>query len=71
MTRIMMDKFTEKARTALSAASEAAFLKNNPEVMPWHLIKALLDQDGGLMPALLDKMDLSSERISEVVDKQI
>jgi len=67
----MMDKFTEKARAALSAASEAAFLKNNPEVTPWHLMKALLDQDGGLVPALLEKMDLSAARISEVVDKQI
>ena len=42
---MMMDKFTEKARGALAAASESAFLKNHIEVTPWHLLGALIDQD--------------------------
>ncbi len=67
----MMDRFTEKARAALSAASEAAFLKNNPEVTPWHLVKALLEPAGGLVRALLEKMDVSPAKVSEVVDRQI
>jgi ATP-dependent Clp protease ATP-binding subunit ClpB len=67
----MMDRFTEKARAALSAANETAFLKNNPEVTPWHLMKALLASDGGIVPALLEKMDVSPARVLEVADRQI
>jgi ATP-dependent Clp protease ATP-binding subunit ClpB len=67
----MMDRFTEKARAAVSAASEAAFLKNNPEVTPWHLLKALLEPAGGLVPALLERMDVSPAKVSEVVGRQI
>ena len=67
----MMDRFTEKARSALSGANEAAFLKNSPEVTPWHLMKALLEPTGGLVPALLEKMEVSPAKVSEVVDRQI
>jgi ATP-dependent Clp protease ATP-binding subunit ClpB len=67
----MMDKFTEKARAALSAASEIAFLKNNPEVTAWHLLRALLDQEGALIPTVLEKMEIPTARISELVDKNI
>ncbi|UCG52260.1 MAG: ATP-dependent chaperone ClpB [Candidatus Latescibacterota bacterium] len=67
----MMDKFTEKATAALGAANQAAFLANNPEVTPWHLFKSLLDQEGGLLPSLLDRMEISSARVLEVVKKQL
>jgi ATP-dependent Clp protease ATP-binding subunit ClpB len=68
---MMMDKFTEKAREALSAASEAAFLKNHIEVTPWHLLKALIGQSGGIVPALLDGVGVSVGRVAELVDKQL
>jgi len=67
----MMDRFTEKARAALNAASEAAFLKNNPEVTPWHLLKALNGQDQVLVRGLLDRMGVSAAHVAEIVDKQI
>jgi ATP-dependent Clp protease ATP-binding subunit ClpB len=70
-TQMMMDRFTEKAREALAAANEEAFLKNNPEVTPWHLLKALLEPAGGLVPALLAKMDVSPAKVGEVADRQI
>ena len=41
---MMLDKFTEKAQAALNDANEAAFLSNHPEVNPWHLLSALIDQ---------------------------
>jgi ATP-dependent Clp protease ATP-binding subunit ClpB len=67
----MMDKFTEKARAALSSANEIAFLKNNPEITPWHLLQALLDQEGGLLPAALESMEVPASRLSGLVDKRI
>jgi ATP-dependent Clp protease ATP-binding subunit ClpB len=68
---MMMDKFTEKAKEALGGASEAAFLKNHIEVTPWHLIKALIVQSGGIVPALLDGVGVSAGRVAELVDKQL
>ena len=68
---MMIDKFTEKARAALNAASESAFLKNNPEVTPWHLLNALLEQDGGLLKSLLEKMEVAPARAAEVVARQL
>ena len=68
---MIMDKFTDKAREALSGASEAAFLKNHIEVTPWHLLKALVDQSGGIVPALLDGIGISVDRVGELVDKQL
>jgi ATP-dependent Clp protease ATP-binding subunit ClpB len=67
----MMDRFTEKARAALSSASQVAFLKNNPEITPWHLLRALLDQEGGLIPAALERMEVPVARVSDLVDTEI
>jgi ATP-dependent Clp protease ATP-binding subunit ClpB len=68
---MMMDKFTEKAREALGAASEAAFLKNHIEVTPWHLLKSLVEQEGGVVPALLDSVDASVSGLTELCEKQL
>ncbi|MBP2680932.1 MAG: clpB, partial [Candidatus Krumholzibacteriota bacterium] len=67
----MMDRFTEKARAALGAASEAAFMKNNPEVTPWHLAKSLLAQEQGLIRGLLEKMGISSAQAAAAVERRI
>jgi ATP-dependent Clp protease ATP-binding subunit ClpB len=67
----MMEKFTEKAREAFSKAMEEAFLKNNPETTPWHLLHALLKQDGGIVPALLAKLGLDAGTMESVVSRQI
>jgi ATP-dependent Clp protease ATP-binding subunit ClpB len=67
----MIDKFTEKARAALNTANEAAFLKNHPEVTPWHLVDALLEQDAGLLTSLLEKREIAPARAAEVVARQL
>jgi ATP-dependent Clp protease ATP-binding subunit ClpB len=67
----MMDKFTEKAREAIGTASEKAFLSNHPEVTPWHLLYALIHQDGGIVPQLLERIGVSASVIAEIVGKQL
>ncbi len=68
---MIMDKFTDKAREALSAASESAFLKSHVEVTPWHLLSALVDQDGGIVPALFGSVGVVGTRVSELVARQL
>jgi len=67
----MMDKFTEKARAALTVAGEVAFMKNNPEVTPWHLLKALLGQEPALVRGLLEKMGVSTAQAAAAVEERI
>jgi ATP-dependent Clp protease ATP-binding subunit ClpB len=68
---MMMDQFTEKARGALATASEGAFLKNHVEVTPWHVMSALLEQEGGVVPAVLERMGVRMELARDIVDKQL
>src|SRR5689334_1015823 len=46
------DRFTIKAQEALAAAQRLAGARHNPEVTPQHLLIALLEQDGIVVPVL-------------------
>jgi len=67
----MMDKLTEGARQAINDASETAFLSNHPEVTSWHVLGALLKQEGGLVPPLLEKLGVAPARAADVVERQL
>ncbi len=68
---MMLDKFTEMARSALAEANETAVIAGHAEVTGWHLLGALLDQEGGLVPPLFEKMDIDPARVTEVVTRQL
>src|SRR5260370_655410 len=46
-----LDQFTLKAQEALGAAQTDAEKNDHPEVTPEHLLKALLTQEGGVVPS--------------------
>ena len=48
-----LERLTHKAQEALRDAAEAARTGGNPELLPEHLLYALLVQDGGIVPAVL------------------
>ncbi len=47
------DRFTVKSQEALAAAQRLAGARANPEVDPHHLLIALLEQEGGIVPPVL------------------
>jgi len=50
---IRWDKFTVKSQEAIQQASELASQNGNPELMPVHLLAALIqDRDGIVVPIL-------------------
>ena len=51
-----MDQFTVKAQEALASAQTDAERSDHPEVSPEHLLKALLSQEGGVVPSALGKL---------------
>lgn len=61
-----MDKLTLKAQDAFSTAQNIATEKNHYEIQPEHLLKALVDQDGGIFSSIASKIGVS---ISEIMNE--
>ena len=58
-----LNKYTEKAQEAILAAQQSGERAGHPEVMPEHLLVALVDQQDGIVPALLGKMNVDPARV--------
>src|SRR5215208_752561 len=51
-----MNKLTEKAQEAVAAAQQLAEERRNTQLEPEHLLHALIAQEGGVVPAVLEKL---------------
>lgn len=56
-----LDKFTQKCREALLEAQRLADDRQNPSVELAHLLVTLIEQDGGVVRAVLDKIGAHAE----------
>ena len=65
---IRPDKMTIKTQEALAGAQEAAGRMGNGAIEPDHLLLALLEQEGGLVPALLQKIGANTGFIQGKVE---
>src|ERR1700682_597818 len=67
------NKFTEKVQEAVRAAQSKAVRYGNQQIDVEHLIAALLEQEGGLAPSILNKADVSlgplKSRLEQELDK--
>jgi len=63
-----LDQFTVKAQEALTSAQTGAEKADHPEVTSEHLLKALLEQEGGVVPAALGKLGVNAETVGADVD---
>jgi len=59
-----INKFTEKAQEAVMTAQNLATENNHSEVVPEHLLVALVEQEGGIVPSVLRKLNLDPARVS-------
>ncbi len=64
-------KFTKKALEALGSAQNIAIENQNMQVMPEHLLYALVDQDGGLIPGLIAKTGADTDKLLAMLDSAI
>ena len=63
--------FTQKTLEAVQTAQAMAQENNNNYIMPEHLLYALIDQDGGLIPSLLGKMGVDCNLVLSELDSVI
>ncbi len=57
------DRFTVKSQEALAAAQRLAGARRNSEVVPQHLLVALLEQEGGIVVPVLERAGASTESV--------
>src|SRR6202050_5491566 len=60
---IRWDKFTVKAQQAMQRAQQRAAELGNPELPPRHLLLALIEDREGVIPAVLEKIGVPTERL--------
>ena len=65
------DRLTVKAAEVLQAAAVEARRREHPEVGGVHLLKALLEQEGGVVAPVLRKMEAAPEEIAASVEAEL
>ena len=66
-----INRFTEKAQEAVRGAQTLATRYGNQQVEVEHLLHALLDQQGGLVPSILTRAGVNVEPLKESVERDI
>src|SRR5919109_2027618 len=66
-----LNKLTEKAQEAVAAAQREAEQRHHTQLEPEHLLLALIQQDAGVVPAVLDKIGVSPAEVSKRVEALI
>ena len=65
------DRFTLKAQEAVQASQEIADTHNHQSIEPEHLLAALLDQEDGIAPSILQKLGVDPGLIKQQVEAEM
>jgi len=70
---IVMDpnRLTVMARQAVAEAQNQARRRSNNEVETWHLLAALLGQEGGIVPPLIEKVGLTVSALQLAAEREL
>ena len=66
-----INRFTEKAQEAVRAAQTLAVRYNNQQIDVEHLLYALLEQQGGLVPSVLSRAGVNVEPLRQAIEREI
>jgi len=65
------NKFTTKSSESVQKAMELTVSRGHQEVTSLHLLMALLEQPGGVVPTLLGRMNVSAADIAGKIEKEL
>src|SRR5208282_3152115 len=65
------NRFTEKMQEAVRAAQSIAVQHGNQQIDVEHLLLALLEQEGGLAPSILNKADIKVDSLRTRVQQEV
>ena len=66
-----LNQYTQKSLEALRAAQQLAVTNQNQQLEQAHLLLALLQQDGGLVPQLLKRMGVTTESLEAAANAAV
>ncbi len=66
-----IDKFTQKGQEALLEAQNLAQKYNHPAVKPEHLLKVLVEQEGGVVPSVLKRIGVDTDSLQQHIDETL
>ncbi|MCE9584647.1 MAG: ATP-dependent chaperone ClpB [Planctomycetes bacterium] len=66
-----LDKLTTKSQEALQAAQQLAESKNHPELTPEHVGAVLMEQEGGIVGPIVEKMGVPPDRAKAAFQKEL
>jgi len=65
------EKMTEKAQQALLEAQKMASERRHTQIEPEHLLLALISQDAGVVPQILQKMGIPLSAVTSALEQEI
>ena len=65
------DIYTTKSKEAIQSAQQLMTQNHNPQLEQIHLLVALLQQENGLVPQLLKKMDVTVESLQAAAEAEL
>src|SRR5512142_3303121 len=68
---IRWDKFTIKAQEAIQRANDLASEHGNPELLPVHVLAALLEDKEGIVPPVLEKIGLGVQAVMADLNREM
>jgi ATP-dependent Clp protease ATP-binding subunit ClpB len=68
---IRWDKFTVKAQAAVQRGNDLAAEHGNPELLPLHLVAAMLEDKDGIVPPVLEKIGIGPQAVLNEVYRAI
>ncbi|HVD91022.1 MAG TPA: ATP-dependent chaperone ClpB [Vicinamibacterales bacterium] len=66
-----IQKYTEKAQEAVAGAQQLADREGHPEITPEHLLLTLIEQQGGIVPEILRKMNVDPSAVATAVRAEL
>ncbi len=65
------NRFTERTQQAIKEAQNLAMTLGHNQVESEHLLKALLTQENGIIPKLVQKLDVPQERLNQLAEQEV
>jgi len=66
-----VNKYTEKGQEAVFAAQKLAEERNHTQLEPEHLLYALVDQEGGVVPQIMGKLGVDNTRVKQQLESEM
>ena len=68
---MQLDHFTNKAQEALRIAADEAMRRGNPEVIPEHVLVAVLEQEGGIGRPLFERLGVDVAALARALGERV